>query len=66
MDEELRGFLKSFAHLAELAEQYQQQPKGKLLAPVLADHLGIDPGTLSLVVENFASHRLADANNVLE
>ncbi|MHA6968998.1 AAA family ATPase [Glutamicibacter bergerei] len=66
MDEELRGFLKSFAHVAQLAEQYQQQPKGKLLAPVLAEHLGTDPGTVPLVVEKFASHRLADANIVLE
>ena len=66
MDEELRGFLKSFARLAQLAEQDQQQPKGKLLAPVLAEHLGTDPGTVPLVVEKFASHRLADANIVLE
>ncbi|MGP9606254.1 AAA family ATPase [Glutamicibacter sp. AOP38-B1-38] len=66
MDEELRGFMKSFAQLARLADQYQEHHKGQLLAPVLAEHLGLDPGTLSLVVENFASHRLADANIVLE
>lgn len=66
MDEELRTFMRSFTHLTRLAEEYQQEPKGKLLAPVLAEHLGVDPSTVALVIESFGSHRLADANIILD
>jgi len=66
MDEELRGFMKSFAQLAKLADQFQEHPKGQLLASVLAEHLGVEPSEVPLVVENFGSHRLADANIVMD
>lgn len=66
MDAELRAFMMSFNKLADLAEEFGQKPNGAQLAPVLEKHLKVSPSSLPLITEAFGSHRLADANIVLD
>lgn len=66
MDAQLVSFLKNFAQLSQLANEALDGSGGTALLPMLAEHLGLEPGHLPVVVESFPGHRLADANTVMD
>ncbi|PQZ92204.1 AAA family ATPase [Arthrobacter sp. MYb227] len=66
MDEQLTSFLKHFATLSRLANESTESNGGTPLMPVLTEHLGIDPGSMPVVVEPFAPHRMTDVALIME
>lgn len=69
LDDADRDLMRAFARYMERANELAATEQQAVLTPLgerIRDHLGADPQTLPVVTEEFADHRLVDADIALE
>lgn len=67
MGDDVAAFVSGFGVMVRLAQEAQpHSARGRELIETLSAHLGADPGTIPVVVEEVPGHRFVDADIVLE
>ncbi|MUK02333.1 AAA family ATPase [Vibrio cholerae] len=66
MGDDVAGFISTFGTMVRLAQEAQpHSARGRELTDALTAHLGADPGSLPVVVEDVPTSRFVDADIVL-
>lgn len=66
MGNDVAGFIRDFGALVRMAQEAQpHSPRGREFVVTLSAHLGIEPGSIPVVIEEVAAHRFVDADIVL-
>ncbi|MHA7277876.1 AAA family ATPase [Arthrobacter sp. Hz1] len=66
MGDDAAQFMRDFGAMVQLVQEAQPvSPRGRELLDTLTAHLGVEPSTLPVVVEEVSPHRFVDADIVL-
>ncbi|MDQ0736537.1 AAA family ATPase [Arthrobacter agilis] len=66
MGDDVAGFMRDFGALVRMALEAQpRSARGRELVDTLSAHLGAEPGSVPVVIEEVAPHRFVDADIVL-